>query len=312
MACGATEADEAMASEARLKAALKRVVPPVLWDALRSTFKNHAQQILEFGPYAIRLPADHMLPANLRGHPRYDRFLPHLAAQVAPGAAIVDIGANVGDTLAAMAARNPRAAYVCVEADSGFFDYLDANIAVMKSVTPDLTVHAVRALAGQDEGLASLEGCYGTKRAVFDARGTLRARPLDAILSGIDGLGPIRLLKIDVDGFDASVIASGMATIRAHAPMIHFECQFDDDRGRAAHLRAMSALRDAGYADWTVFDNYGAAMLRGGDPSAVAQLLDYLARQNEGAATRTIAYYDILAACAADRGAVDAALAAHR
>jgi len=40
-----------------------------------------------------------MLPDDLKHHPKYDRFLPHKAKYIKSNESIIDIGANIVDTL---------------------------------------------------------------------------------------------------------------------------------------------------------------------------------------------------------------------
>jgi hypothetical protein len=49
-----------------------------------------------------------------------------------------------------------------------------------------------------------------------------------------------------------------------------------------------------------VFDNYGEVMLRTNEVQHLFQLMEYVWRQNSRGATRTIYYYDILAAVSTD------------
>ena len=52
--------------------------------------------------YQLCLPKDHLLPHYQREHRLYDRFLPFVARALPAGTAAIDVGANCGDTLAAM------------------------------------------------------------------------------------------------------------------------------------------------------------------------------------------------------------------
>lgn len=57
--------------------------------------------------YSIKLPANHMLPVYQKYHPKYDRFLPHLVKYIEPSDTVIDVGANVGDTLAGIVRLKP-------------------------------------------------------------------------------------------------------------------------------------------------------------------------------------------------------------
>jgi hypothetical protein len=53
----------------------------------------------KFEEYSIELTPDHLLPTYQKNHPKYDRFLPVLVAHLEKGCVIVDVGANVGDSV---------------------------------------------------------------------------------------------------------------------------------------------------------------------------------------------------------------------
>lgn len=258
--------------------------------------------------FSILLPADHMLPTYQRHHPKYDRFLPHLAKYIVSSDTVIDVGANVGDTLAGMAAANSTLSYICIEPDDAFFELLVQNISRIKRVKTDLNVRAVKSLVGKAVSAVNLEGRAGTRHAVMNGGGKIRSRPLDEILADAPH-SAIRVLKTDVDGFDYDVLDSSLAVIRRNKPLIYFECQFDYDYQRAGYEKTLSALEVDGYCDWTVFDNFGELILRARGTDVVIQLMNYVWRQNTGKSARTIHYYDVLAVQSQDAALVDRVLA---
>jgi FkbM family methyltransferase len=258
--------------------------------------------------FSIVLPPDHMLIHYQRSHPNYDKFLPHLAQHIAAGSCIVDIGANVGDTLAGMVEAHATSTYVCVEPDDGFFELLEKNITRIKASKPALSVIAVKHLVGKSVSDVQLQGGGGTKHAVMGHAGSISSRTLDDILSE-HAIRNVRLLKSDVDGFDFDVLDSASSTIAACKPLLFFECQTDhafQKQGYEATLRSLEAM---GYCEWVLFDNFGAVLLRASAVDHFIGLLDYIWKQNLGASTRTIFYVDVFAAVRADKPLVDAVLA---
>jgi len=252
--------------------------------------------------FSIRLPADHLLPVYQRQHKLYDRFLPHLAAYLDTGATVIDVGANVGDTLSAMYDANPALSFVCVEPDDTFFELLLSNIGRIRSVDPLASITTAKMLVGKAVASASLAGSGGTKKAVpgdAEAASAIPSRPLDSIVDAAHHAN-LRLIKSDVDGFDFDVIDSAERLIRAARPLLFFECQLDHDHQRVAYFKTIAGLINNGYRHWVLFDNFGEVVLRTGDLAAIVQLLDYVWRQNLGRTRRTIYYFDVLAACDAD------------
>lgn len=85
-----------------------------------------------------------------------------------------------------------------------------------------------------------------------------------------------------------------MGLIQKYKPMLYFECQYEDEHQRAGYLHTITQLTALGYSDWTVFDNFGAKMLRTENVEIVLQMLNYVWNQNIKNSTRTIYYLDIL------------------
>ena len=250
----------------------------------------------------LALPVGHMLPVYQRAHPRYDRFLPHLAKYLPRRSSIIDVGANCGDTFAVMYTANPSLSFLCIEADPDLYVYLCRNVAA--STIESRQVQIVKAFVGRDITGVRLEGCGGTKHAM--SGGNIEAKTLDQIFADAYLCHDVSLLKVDVDGFDYDVINSAPNLIAEQHPMIFFECQYDRPSQRNGYISTISSLDERGYHDWTVFDNYGEVILRTDDIGTLWHLIEYVHRQNIGKTTRTIYYLDILAS----RGVIDWSLIA--
>lgn len=250
-------------------------------------------QTFEVGGVKITLPAEHLLPRYSARHGRYDRFLPHLVRRLGDGDLVVDVGANCGDTYAAMCAARPGANFLCVEPEARFFKLLGENaarVALAHGAKPPVLRSC---LVGEPGVKKVLTGAGGTRKSVESAEGAA-LRSLDDILAEAGQPKP-RLIKSDVDGFDYDVLRSGFRTIAAARPILFFECQCDDQRQLEAYRDTLKSLEAMGYASWTVFDNYGGVMLCDVGRSEVDQLLAYVWSQRASAATRTTYYLDVLA-----------------
>jgi FkbM family methyltransferase len=259
----------------------------------------------QFNGFSIELPAEHLLPRYQKRHKLHERFLPHLGKYLAPGSTVVDVGANCGDTLAAMFASNKSLAFICIEPCEAFFEFLQKNVLLLRTYDKAASIKTVKALVGQHITRASLVGAGGTRRAVVDdSEVSAPSRSLDNILSQ-SGATHVRLLKSDVDGFDYDVIDSADSTLDAEAPIVFFECQLDYASQKAGYEKTIANIETKGYVKWVIFDNYGEVVLHTSDVRMINQLIDYLWRQNMGRSTRTIYYYDILAATKRDGALID-------
>jgi FkbM family methyltransferase len=260
-----------------------------------------------YGNFSIQLPPGHMLPAYQRGHPKYDRFLPHLAKHLSASDRVIDVGANVGDTLAAMYEANPKLRYICIEPDDLFFDQLLANIERIRQAGNIVDVRAIKALVGASVSASSLDGRDGTKHAVATENGKIASEPLDKLIGPDEGQS-IRLLKTDVDGFDYDVINSASSIIENSRPYIFFELQNDNESQYAEYLKTLKKLESAGYTDWFIFDNFGSLMFKAPDIRAIEQIMSYVWNQNIGRSTRTVYYVDVLAVQKSDTGFIEEVL----
>jgi FkbM family methyltransferase len=248
----------------------------------------------EFTNFSILLPADHLLPTYRKEHKLYDRFLPHISRYLETNSTVVDVGANCGDTVAAMYDTNKNLTYICIEPDELFFDYLQKNVLRIKEIDKDAKIQTIKSLVGKNINVISLEGSGGTKKAIVgENEKTISSQPLDDILS-FNKIFNIRLLKSDVDGFDYDVIDSAESNIRSYLPIIFFECQFDHFFQKKGFRETIGNLCLQGYTDWIIFDNFGEVVLRTGDIQQIFQLFEYIWRQNIKRSTRTIFYYDVL------------------
>jgi FkbM family methyltransferase len=259
-----------------------------------------------FAHISILMPSSHQLRIYQEKHRLYDRFLPHLATFLPSGGLVIDVGANVGDTMAAMYCANPNLEFVCIEADHSFFEILEQNINRIRINDANVSVTPIKALVGKSVKNVYLEGTGGTKRAVVNEGGTaaLSSRPLDRILE-VDTGRTIVLLKCDVDGYDYDVIDSGQELIEEHCPVLFFECDFDKDAQKIAYEKTIDQLIKNGYDHWVIFDNFGEVVLRTNSLSDIVQLFDYVWRQNMKRTTRTIYYFDLLATGKKYRNMVD-------
>lgn len=248
--------------------------------------------------FSIRLPADHLLPFYQSMYGTYDRFLPHLVRYLEPGATVIDVGANCGDTLAGMYDANDRLSYICVEPDEGFFQYLSENALRMRNSNSGASIRLYKALVGKSVSQATLQGQGGTKHAVkidesMPGAKSIASVTLDSLVLPIQS-GGVQLLKSDVDGYDFDVLDSAEQLIAEHAPILFFECHFGNLNQKSGYQATVEGLRRSGYREWTIFDNYGDVVLRTREIETLFQLFDYVDRQNGGLTTRTIHYLDVI------------------
>lgn len=268
--------------------------------------KSQGNTSYTIGAHTIMLPADHNLPTFQVTHRLYDRFLPVLCAALPQDGVIVDVGANVGDTVAAMmsAGQNP---IVAIEGHRPYFDLLCANLA---HIDPTHRVTPIHTLVGTGAMRGELTPVKGTARLTALAPGNADLAPmrtLDDLLR--EQGGTIALIKVDTDGFDADVLLSGLATIQAARPLLYWEGGTTDATNFAGMYDAIAA---AGYEYVWIFDNYGNLIISEASLAALRDFDRYIVSQYRHGCTRTMYYVDVLASTAATLSTARSAIAAYR
>lgn len=215
--------------------------------------------------HGVRLAvlASHRLPRYVIDHPRYDAVLPALArflgARLPPGVRldVVDIGANIGDTAALIAAAcgSDRVRLTCIEGDPAYLPLLRRN-------TADLDVTIVEALAGAETGERRVGFVRrgGTSAVATEGSGIPR-RVLR--LDELPGIAGADLIKLDVEGFEHAVLRGLARTLDSAEPLlfIEFHPLLLRGYGGVDPLALLDLLDSHGYRHAAVWDHTGIPML---------------------------------------------------
>ena len=220
---------------------------------LRIFFK--IDQIIYIDNKKIILPPGHLLSLYESVYPKYDRFLPTVIGKIKENEVIIDIGANIGDTLFRLLNINTRPYYYCIEADNFFFEYLQKN---KKSLDVNIQnkIILIKTFVGdQLQGNLS-ETTTGTKSLIESDLG-IKSKKLDDIIMEYK-IKNIKLIKVDVDGYDYNILFSAINELKNNKPDIFFEYMPLDESGKKNYLRLIEKLNEIGYSNWTMLDNYGS------------------------------------------------------
>ena len=255
--------------------------------------KFNIDQSYFVGGSELRLPAEHRLPESQAVHSLYDRFLPYIVKELRPNSSVLDIGANIGDSLAAMAASNQSLNYLCIEPEVSFIKYLNHNIGGLVNQYPKLRVSVDSRLISASEEHKILVGENGTRRAELATVSGLRATSVDALCEEFD-LRDVSLIKSDVDGWDWDVIRSSLKVIKRDKPIIYFEMMITDSKVLMEYSTTLNQILELGYSRFYLFDCFGAFMFETSDLEAISQYGEYLLSQFNSETTRAIYYIDIM------------------
>ncbi len=234
---------------------------------LRTGLVAHGDPAVHFELAGMRLvmPLSHDLPHLRVQFPLYSDNLARLAAAIVtkyPDLAAVDIGANVGDSLALIRSVS-HGPVLCVEGDARYLGFLRANTASLSGVS----IAPVFVGATTGELPASIASGRGTARlkVVSDNDGagpSVPAVSLESILAEWPLEGRIKLVKSDTDGFEGLILMSAVEVLKEHRPVLFFE--YDPHllaENGTDGLQLLAALRAAGYCRALLYDNVGDLVL---------------------------------------------------
>lgn len=167
----------------------------------------------------------------ISGMPRHEEALANrILAHLPEGSAYIDVGANMG-VLAGFVARSHLGPVIAVEPDQATAKRAAGGFALNGQQ------HAVVvcAAAGNQVGEATFHVSAGRSDAssvhsdFIGSRSTPTVVPMvtiDHLVQAL-GVGRVGFLKVDVEGFEPSVVDGALESIRAHRPSILFEYHWD-------------------------------------------------------------------------------------
>lgn len=169
---------------------------------------------------------------------------------------VVEIGANIGASLVPLASSYPSLSFHCVEPVPDFFAMLRANAQSYGAI--NVTLHNV-AMAAEDGKPVELHVQVGTAGALrsYDNHipvGTerIKATSLDTLFSGHD----VKLIKLDVDGFELEVLRGATLTLNRCRPMcfVEFHTRIMREVG-VDPLTVCALFQQFGYRKVTIYDD---------------------------------------------------------
>lgn len=240
-------------------------------------------------------PLSHDLPIYRAMCPEYSRNFGAVVGEVAGGHShltVVDIGANIGDSVA-IGGRHANVSYLCIEGSERFFPFLEANLGGRTDVT------LVNAMVGTPGMSLIIETKQGTGAAIsFSTGPTSAVQTLEEIIDTHCGVAPSShlLVKSDTDGLDATILLGSESVFKVLRPDLFFE--FDpvlSDPWDNSPLDVISMLVDLEYPTFTAWDNLGYRLLRVDRADAMKTFTD-LAAYCRSASERLLpatAYLDV-------------------
>jgi FkbM family methyltransferase len=210
----------------------------------------------------LHMPWSHVLPDYARARPTYGQNLVELAAALADEStedfALVDIGANIGDSALQILNRaNGRA--LCVEGDAYWARYLRMNAGENPKVTIEQVMLAPDRM---DAARVRVDRQFGGSSAFVSDGASAEDVPwvsADVLRERNTDFADVRLIKSDTDGYDPVLVPAVARAWSQSGPVLFFE--FDPLPAREVAgcdpTRLWSELAELGYSRLAVWDNTG-------------------------------------------------------
>ncbi|MGI0489480.1 FkbM family methyltransferase [Pantanalinema rosaneae CENA516] len=259
------------------------------------------------GRYTILLPPDHPLDRYQENWRRYDTALGYIAQvvfQKYANSTAIDIGANVGDS-AALIRSYADIPVLCIEGNPEFLEYLEHNAGTIGNI------ELAACFIGQDGEVVDLDQIVSERGTASIAPAATTEQPvwfiemhsLNSILQLYPSFQTAKLLKIDTDGFDFTIIQTSVDVLSQLQPILYFEYDISfNSQGDLESLATIQQLVEIGYQHFIVYDNFGNYVMSGsGDVVPIFRDLNTCLLSNrQKSGTPTIYYWDICAFTPAD------------
>jgi FkbM family methyltransferase len=238
------------------------------------------------------MPGYNVQAINYRLYPDLNAQFGRLAKSIAqkyPGMTLIDVGANVGDTIAVVKTQ-VDVPVIGVEGDEVTYAYLEKNSKQFNNV------NIVKTFLGEktEELNVNFEKSGWNATIIPDDKGgkQIAFKTLDAVINeGGFNNRTIKLLKVDVEGFDTIVLRGAGDIIKEHKPVVFLEYNRQNMISiKEEGLPTLLSFATAGYNKIAFFDHKGTLMLATSvkDKDVVTYLHDYASSSKN-----LIGYYDI-------------------
>ncbi len=247
---------------------------------------------VKVGNYFVDMPGNNPQISTYKYEPEVNTQLARLAVCIFnkyKDLTVLDIGANVGDTIAVIKSA-VDVPIIGVEGDAISYGFLEKNTAQFQQVT------IIKEFLGEKRQtlqVALEKGGWNTTLVPSETSGNqLTLKTLDEVLAEhqLSNL-TLKLLKVDTEGFDTIILRGAFALIQQHKPVLYFEYNKSNmDAIKEDGLSTLLSLEKCGYRKVLFFDNRGRYMLTAPITNhTLIKELHYYADESNS----EIVYYDI-------------------
>jgi FkbM family methyltransferase len=236
----------------RLRQATNKLLSPLGFEVARVDKQPWFQPNMvttRVGKFDIQIPAHNPLSTLYRKLPGYTSHLGRLATVLLdkyPDLVAIDVGANVGDTACIIESAG-AIPLLCIEGDDLSFSVLEKNLRQFRDA------RAFKIFLGEKSeavGMTMAKDGWNTTLIPDQAGGTKKISlvSLDDFLAPRPEMPRIKLLKIDTEGFDCSIMRGAKNFLRQVHPAITFEYNRENMAALGENgLETLSMLAGLGY-----------------------------------------------------------------
>jgi FkbM family methyltransferase len=208
------------------------------------------------GAYNFRLPLSHELPFYRRKFPHYASNLGKVsfhARRKYPNLTMIDVGANIGDSVAIARAYSDHPV-LCLEGEPRFFQVLKENTRNLPAVEIEQTF-----IGAPGDQVGSIDARLGNAQVLLGTKpGRATICTLSEALTRHPRFATAKLLKIDAEGFDCRIIAAETKLLKVNKPILFFEYypKCSELVGQKA-FPVFTTLSSLGYSVILIYQNLG-------------------------------------------------------
>lgn len=241
--------------------------------------------------YMLWANGEHPIEQLLTLHKYYSRNLARLAKYIEQKYAdynIIDVGANIGDTVALIRSEGVNQHIYSFEGEPNYFKLLQKNIKQFSNVS------AYEVFLGETTATQTIatEVSQGTAKLSQQGNKPVLIQQLSN-MAVEQHINNVKLLKTDTDGFDFKILRGSFDLISRDKPVLFFEydATYLEEQGEDG-TAIFRQLNELGYHRLMYYDNFGKFLIciSTKDTALILQLYNYM-RKQEGA----FPYYDVAA-----------------
>lgn len=214
----------------------------------------------------MTMPAEHLLPVYVAMNPLQEKPVIDIAEDIRRRDGflnLIDIGANIGDTILMIAKRVKPDEILAIEGSDKFYPYLDMNVKRLDARTKCNLEKTYLSDVSSDLKVSRTED-YGTGSLKEDPSGQVQSFvTLDDLIARKYPAVKWNLIKLDTDGFDFMIMKGAKKYLSTSDTSLFFE--FDPVIHMARNeppLDIFAFLASCGFTRVTFYNNWGELLLK--------------------------------------------------